>query len=95
MYSWKFNTEALSFDEAISRLKQALRFGIVPMLESVEEMLEVLDHPDQRYKSIQIAGTNGKTSTARYCQALLMRSGVRAALYTSPGLVSYLSLIHI
>ena len=95
MYSWKFNTEALSFDEAISRLKQALRFGIVPMLESVEEMLEVLDHPDQHYKSIQIAGTNGKTSTARYCQALLMRSGVRAALYTSPGLVSYTDRIEI
>lgn len=85
----------ITYPEAIATLKGALRFGISPMLESVEDMLEELGRPDRSYRIVQIAGTNGKTSTARYTAAILAAqpaadgSHPLVALYTSPELVSY------
>lgn len=60
-----------------------------PLLETVVDMLDELGRPDEYFDCIQVAGTNGKTSTARFSAALLMGEGLRAALYTSPQLVRY------
>lgn len=89
MYNVPFAVPELSYDQALMTLKSALRFGIQPMLESVEDMLAELDHPDARFHSIQVAGTNGKTSTSRYIAGILAAEGLRTALYTSPELVHY------
>lgn len=94
-YKPPFDVELMSYSEALACLKRALRFGIDPKLESVEDMLEVLCNPDSYYKSIQIAGTNGKTSTSRYTARILNELGYRTGLYTSPGLVSYTDRIEL
>ena len=52
-------------------------------------MLAELGHPDRAFRSVQVVGTNGKTSTSRYTAAILAGEGFRVALYTSPELVSY------
>ena len=88
-YQLPFDVPQATYDEALGILHSALRFGICPMLESVEDMLVELGNPDLAFKSVQIAGTNGKTSTARFTAAILRGEGLRAALYTSPELVSY------
>ena len=88
-YSIPFEIEDMSYDQAKLCLKDQLRFGICPMIETVEQMLEMAGNPDLCFSSIQIAGTNGKTSTARYCAALLKQAGYKTALYTSPHLVEY------
>ncbi len=88
-YEIPFEIEEISYDQAVSCLKKQLRLGISPMLETVEEMLEVAGNPDMHFKSVQIAGTNGKTSTSRYTAALLSHGGYKTALYTSPHLVEY------
>lgn len=88
-YEVPFDVPETSYDESLAILGQALHFGIQPMLESVVDMLGELGRPDGRYRILQIAGTNGKTSTARYTAAILAGEGMRAALYTSPELVSY------
>ncbi|RVU98536.1 bifunctional folylpolyglutamate synthase/dihydrofolate synthase [Coriobacteriales bacterium OH1046] len=88
-YRVPFDVPSLYYGDALRTLRETLRFGISPLLETVEEMLAELDDPDTRFGSIQIAGTNGKTSTSRYTAAILMGEGVRCALYTSPELVSY------
>lgn len=95
MYVPPFSCPAKSYTQALQELTSALRFGIVPMLESVSDMLRVLGNPDHAYKSIQIAGTNGKTSTARYTASILKAHGLRTGLYTSPGLTSYTDRIEI
>ena len=59
-----------------------------PLLETVVEMLDELGRPDEAYRCLQVAGTNGKTSTSRYASAALAAAGMRVALYTSPELVS-------
>lgn len=89
MYRVPFEVADLTYDEALEQLHSALRFGICPMLETVEDMLAELGDPDLRYDCVQIAGTNGKTSTSRFTAAILAGEGLSVALYTSPELVSY------
>lgn len=88
-YRVPFEIPTWSYEEALQRLHEALRFGICPMLETVVDMLAELGDPDLCFESVQIAGTNGKTSTSRYTAAILRSEGYRTALYTSPELVRY------
>lgn len=88
-YNVPFSFPELPYDESLEQLHASLRLGIDPMLETVVDMLAELGNPDRRYDCIQVAGTNGKTSTSRYAAAILAGEGLRAALYTSPELVSY------
>ena len=89
MYQLPFEVPEMSYAEALAHVRGALRFGICPLLETVEDMLSELGDPDLSFECVQIAGTNGKTSTARYAAAILRGEGLRVALYTSPELVSY------
>jgi dihydrofolate synthase/folylpolyglutamate synthase len=61
-------------------------FGITPGLERIRALLELLDNPQLTYPTIHLAGTNGKSSTARMIAAILASSGLTAGLYTSPHL---------
>ena len=87
-YQVPFEVLDLSYTEALQTLRAACKFGIQPMLETVVDMLAELGDPDLSFRSLQIAGTNGKTSTSRYAAAILRGQGLRVALYTSPELVS-------
>jgi dihydrofolate synthase/folylpolyglutamate synthase len=55
-------------------------------LAYVRVMLEALAHPERRFASVLIAGTNGKGSTAATLESILRAAGHRTALYTSPHL---------
>ena len=89
MYKIPFAFDRLTYTEAIAALKATLKFGICPLLETVEDMLAELGDPDLCFECVQVAGTNGKTSTSRYTAAILAGEGLRVGLYTSPELVSY------
>src|SRR5581483_5097270 len=56
-------------------------------LAYVRAMLEALDHPERRFPSVLIAGTNGKGSTAATLSSILRCAGYKTALYSSPHLV--------
>src|SRR5580704_4473906 len=56
-------------------------------LAHMRTLLGALDHPERRFPSVLIAGTNGKGSTAATLASILRASGLRTALYTSPHLV--------
>jgi dihydrofolate synthase/folylpolyglutamate synthase len=60
-----------------------MRFG----LQNVSDLLQRLGHPQKKYPSILIAGTNGKGSTAVMLASMLQQSGLKVGLYTSPHLV--------
>ena len=57
-------------------------------LAYVRVMLEALGHPERRFASVLIAGTNGKGSTAATLTSILRIGGYKTALYSSPHLVS-------
>lgn len=56
---------------------------------------EHYDHPHHQFKSIHVAGTNGKGSCSHMLAAILQRAGYKVGLYTSPHLVDYSERIRI
>jgi len=86
---------ALTFDEALALLCRATVFGVNPSLEGVTELVDALGRPQDSLASVQVTGTNGKTSTARIIAALLRGEGRRVGLYTSPELERYPERIEI
>lgn len=85
----------LTYSEAIDKLGSALRFGINPSLEGIQALAEALGRPQDAFKSIQITGTNGKTSVTRVAAAALKANGYLAGAYTSPHLVSYTERVEV
>jgi len=63
------------------------QFGIKFGLDNIQSMLRALDHPERAFRSVHIAGTNGKGSVAAMVNTALRAAGSRTALYTSPHLV--------
>ncbi|MFZ0816075.1 MAG: Mur ligase family protein, partial [Candidatus Sulfotelmatobacter sp.] len=56
-------------------------------LAHMRVLLAAMDHPERRFPSLLIAGTNGKGSTAATLASILRASGLKTGLYTSPHLV--------
>ncbi len=56
-------------------------------LAHMHVLLAALGHPENRFPSVLVAGTNGKGSTAATLASILQASGLKAGLYTSPHLV--------
>src|SRR5215470_7514578 len=61
---------------------------IDPSLDRISALVDLLGSPQRSYPVIHIAGTNGKTSTARMIDSLLTALGLRTGRYTSPHLQS-------
>ena len=78
----------MTYAEALTYLGAARRFGMKLGLEPMQEAAQALGNPEQQLRFIHLAGTNGKGSTAAFCEACLRAAGFRVGLYTSPHLVS-------
>jgi dihydrofolate synthase/folylpolyglutamate synthase len=72
-----------------------MRFGIEPSLDGIRALADAMERPQDAFVSVQITGTNGKSSTTRACAALLEAEGLAAAAYTSPHLESYTERIEL
>ncbi len=64
-------------------------------LNNTIELLNLLDNPQNKFKTIHVAGTNGKGSVSNFLAAILQASGYKAGLYTSPHLVDFRERIRI
>ena len=64
-------------------------------LRNTELLLDALDNPERAFPSVQIAGTNGKGSTAVMLDSICRAAGIKCGLYTSPHLVSITERIRI
>jgi dihydrofolate synthase/folylpolyglutamate synthase len=60
-----------------------------PGLGNIEELSELVDHPERSFKSLHIAGTNGKGSSSHFMASILQEHGYKVGLYTSPHLKSF------
>lgn len=80
----------MQFDETLRYLLSlgAETLAIKLGLRNTELLLAGLGNPQQSYPSVQIAGTNGKGSTAVVLESICKTAGIRTGLYTSPHLVS-------
>jgi len=74
-------------DQAINYLFDLSTFGWKLGLETITAMLNELGNPQEKYRTIHIAGTNGKGSTSAMIESILRAAGYKTGLYTSPHLV--------
>jgi dihydrofolate synthase/folylpolyglutamate synthase len=64
-------------------------------LDNTLALCKMLGNPERKFKSIHIAGTNGKGSTAHLLASMLQEYGLKTGLYTSPHLVDFRERIRI
>ncbi|GAA4582853.1 folylpolyglutamate synthase/dihydrofolate synthase family protein [Planotetraspora phitsanulokensis] len=69
-------------------MDRGVEWDFDPTLDRVRALMELLGDPQKAYPVIHIAGTNGKTSTARMVESLLRARNLRVGRYTSPHLSS-------
>jgi dihydrofolate synthase / folylpolyglutamate synthase len=85
----------MTYPEALTYLGTARRFGMKLGLEPMRDVARALGAPQEKLRFIHLAGTNGKGSTAAFCESCLRVSGLRVGLYTSPHLVGVRERIQI
>ena len=83
--------EATQYLYSLGHETLAIKLG----LRNTELLLEALGNPQRSYESVQIAGTNGKGSTAVMLDSICRFAGITTGLYTSPHLVSITERIKI
>ncbi len=74
-----------TLDFLYSLQKTGIKFG----LEKTSKLLEYLGNPHKKYKTIHIAGTNGKGSTSTFIASILSHMNYNVGLYTSPHLLKF------
>lgn len=92
----------MTYEQTISYLYNSLpmfqRIGNAAFkktLDNIIELCKILGNPHEKFKSVHIAGTNGKGSTAHSLAAVLQSAGYKTGLYTSPHLKSFTERIRI
>ncbi|WP_224447281.1 dihydropteroate synthase [Haloprofundus salilacus] len=74
----------MEYYEAANFLFDLRRFQVKPGTESVRALLDHLGDPHEDVRFVQVAGSNGKGSTARMVESTLREAGCNVGLYTSP-----------
>ena len=64
-------------------------------LSNTHKLMNLLDHPENKFKSVHVAGTNGKGSTSHMLAAIFQKAGYKTGLYTSPHLKDFRERIRI
>ena len=92
----------MTYEETIDYLYEQLpvfhRIGKKAYKADLSNTLKLCEHlgnPEQKFKSVHIAGTNGKGSSSHYLASILQSAGYRTGLYTSPHLKSFTERIRI
>jgi dihydrofolate synthase/folylpolyglutamate synthase len=70
-------------------LRSLAVFGMRPGLERVAALLGALGGPLERFRAVHVVGTNCKSSTTRYAEAVLRAHGVRSGAYLSPHITGF------
>jgi len=83
--------DALSYLLSLGHETLTIKLG----LENTEQLLTALGNPHRSFPSVQIAGTNGKGSTAAMLESICRAAGIRVGLFTSPHLISITERIRI
>ena len=86
------NTE---FNSLLDYLYNLQRLGIKVGLSHTQDLLKQCGNPQDCFRSIHVAGTNGKGSTCAMLAAILVEAGLKVGLYSSPHLVQFNERIRI
>ena len=79
----------MDIQESLNKLFALHTFGIKLGLDNIQKFLDKIGNPQRKLKSIHVAGSNGKGSTASFIASILMENGSKVGLYTSPHFVKF------
>lgn len=79
----------MTYEQTLAYLENLSKFGINLGMSRIERLLELMQQPQRRFKTIHVTGTNGKGSTTAMLSAILTASGIKTGMYISPHLVDY------
>ena len=87
-----------TLDFMFSQLPMYHRIGAAAYKADIQptiDMMAALGNPERMFKSIHVAGTNGKGSVSHFLASILQEAGLKVGLYTSPHLVDFRERIRI
>lgn len=87
-----------TLDYMFAQLPMYHRIGAAAYKADIQptlDMMEALGHPERKFKSIHVAGTNGKGSVSHFMASILQEAGYKVGLYTSPHLVDFRERIRV
>lgn len=87
-----------TLDYMFAQLPMYHRIGAAAYKADIQptiDMMEALGNPERKFKSIHVAGTNGKGSVSHFLASILQEVGYKVGLYTSPHLVDFRERIRI
>lgn len=93
-----FNNYQDTLDFLYGQLPMFTRIGSAAYkkdLDNIKALCEALDHPERKFKSVHVGGTNGKGSTSHMLSAILQKAGYKVGLHTSPHLKDFRERIRI
>lgn len=79
----------MTYEEALSKIGDRLRFGNKLTLTRIRELLHLLGNPQESLRIIHVAGTNGKGSVSKYIYNALRENDFKVGLYTSPYIIDF------
>ena len=77
----------MNYEEADAYFDESPKFTKKNSLDHTKECLRSLGNPQDKFKVIHVAGTNGKGSTCAFITSVLREAGYSCGLFTSPHLV--------
>ena len=85
----------MNYDQAIEYIHGTSKFGVKLGLENVKTLLDLMGNPHKNLRYVHVAGTNGKGSTVAFIGSILVESGYRVGIYTSPFIQRFTERIRI
>jgi dihydrofolate synthase/folylpolyglutamate synthase len=85
----------MSYQSTIGYLYGLQKHGMKFGLDNIKRLMSAADQPHRAFRSIHVAGTNGKGSTAAMIESILRTGGFRTGLFTSPHLINFTERIRI
>lgn len=79
----------MDIQESLNKLFALHTFGIKLGLDNIKAFLNAIGNPQKKIKTVHVAGSNGKGSTASFIASILMEAGYETGLYTSPHFVKF------
>ena len=85
----------MKYNETLNYIHSLGKFSKKPSLERITEVCEKLNNPQNDFKSIHIAGTNGKGSVCAFVSSALISAGYKVGIFVSPFVVDFCERIQI
>ena len=85
----------MRYEETLNFIHSLGRFSEEPTLERMRCVMNKLSNPQNKFKTIHIAGTNGKGSTSAFISTVLKEFGLKVGLFTSPFIIDFRERIQI